>query len=199
MLCSKAGNQAVVLTMEMRKLNWMQAGSDRMGNIGVAEFMSHPVATIGADVSLGEAAHRMVTRNISGLPVVDRQGALIGLVTEADFLRAVGVPCRHPACSVWQTLKTIFSHHVSLQQAEDPVSALMVSHVVTVTPEQTLQDVFVAMKRYRIKRIVVCDEQRRVRGIVTRSDMIRVFFDRVFTPGLLQEHSNVHYPSFPRR
>ena len=185
--------------MEMRNPIWRQAGSHWMGEIGVAAFMRHPVATIGADMPLGEAAHCMVTRNISGLPVVDRQGRLIGLVTEADFLRAVGVPCHHPACSVWQTLKAIFSHHGNLQQADDPVSGLMVTPVVTVTPEQTFQDVFEAMKKYRIKRIVVCDEQRRVRGIVTRSDMIRVFFDRVFKPGHLQAHPNVRSPSFPRR
>lgn len=172
--------------MEMREWIGIEASVPLMADIRVTEFMSHPVTTISADTRLAEAAHCMVTGRISGLPVVDRQDRLLGLVTEADFLRAVGVPCHHPACSVWQTLKSIFSHTSDMQQADDLVSDLMVNQVITVRPEQTLRDVFEVMKKNRIKRVVVCDAQRRVRGIVTRSDMIKVFFDKVFKRGHIQ-------------
>jgi CBS domain-containing membrane protein len=50
--------------------------------------------------------------------------------------------------------------------------------VVCVRPEQDLHDVLEAMKRNSVKRVVVCDGEHRPLGMVTRSDLVRVFFDR---------------------
>ena len=58
--------------------------------------MSQPVRTVHPQTPLADAAHLMVTERISGLPVVDDAGALVGIITEADFLRALGVPAHQP-------------------------------------------------------------------------------------------------------
>ncbi len=58
----------------------------------------------------------------------------------------------------------------------------MVENVITVRPEQTLHDVIEIMKHNRIKRVVVCDDARLVQGMVTRSDLVRIFFDRLRRP-----------------
>ena len=50
--------------------------------------MSQPVRTVHPQTPLADAAHLMVTERISGLPVVDDAGALVGIITEADFLRS---------------------------------------------------------------------------------------------------------------
>ena len=55
----------------------------------------------------------------------------------------------------------------------------MVTDVVTVGPQQTVHDVLEAMKTNKIRRVIVCDEAREVVGMVTRSDLVRVFFDRI--------------------
>ena len=76
---------------------------------------------------------------------------------------------------------TLFSHlirHGELEAPDDPVTDHMVKNVVCVHPEQELDDVIEVMKRNRVKRVVVCDPQRRVLGMVTRSDLVRIFFDR---------------------
>ncbi|MCK9531809.1 MAG: CBS domain-containing protein [Gammaproteobacteria bacterium] len=152
------------------------------GNIRVSDLMTHPVETVHADTTLAEAAHRLIVGKISGLPVVDRQNKLEGIVTEADFLRALGVPSHHPTHSLWQTLETMFAHPVDIQAPDDLVSDVMVSDIVTAAPEQTLHDVLELMKKNRIKRVIVCDAERHVLGIVTRSDLVRVFFDRIRQP-----------------
>lgn len=54
----------------------------------------------------------------------------------------------------------------------------MVRNVLCVRPEQDLHHVLDIMKKHSVKRVVVCDETRRVLGIVTRSDLVRVFFGR---------------------
>ena len=55
-------------------------------------------------------------------------------------------------------------------------------NVVCVTPGQDLHDVIEVMKRNNVKRVVVCDNERRVLGMVTRSDLVRIFFDRYTQP-----------------
>jgi CBS domain-containing protein len=53
----------------------------------------------------------------------------------------------------------------------------MVSEVVTVAPQQTLHQALAVMKQHQIRRLIVCDEARHVVGVITRSDLVRVFFD----------------------
>src|SRR5689334_4676122 len=53
----------------------------------IAEIMTLGAATVGSDVSVGEAARLMLQQGISGLPVLDTTGHLVGMVTEGDFLR----------------------------------------------------------------------------------------------------------------
>lgn len=149
--------------------------------IGVSQIMSQPVRTVHPRTPLADAAHLMVSERISGLPVVDDAGLLVGIITEADFLRALGVPAHQPHHTLWQTLESLFSHlshHGELEAPNSPVTEHMIKNVVCVRPEQDLQDVIEVMKRNSVKRVVVCDNERRVHGMVTRSDLVRIFFDR---------------------
>ena len=149
--------------------------------IGVSQVMSQPVRTVHPQTPLAEAAHLMVSERISGLPVVDDADALVGIITEADFLRALGVPAHQPHHTLWQTLESLLSHlthHAEPETPNAPVTEHMVKHVVCVQPEQDLHDVIDVMKRNSVKRVVVCDDDRRVLGMVTRSDLVQIFFDR---------------------
>lgn len=149
--------------------------------IGVSRVMSQPVRTVHPQTPLTVAAHLMVSERISSLPVVDDAGHLVGIITEADFLLALGVPAHQPHHTLWQTLESLFSHlthHGELEAPDTPVTEHMVKNVVCVHPEQDLHDVIEVMKRNSVKRVVVCDRERRVLGMVTRSDLVRIFFDR---------------------
>src|SRR5437763_1359550 len=59
--------------------------------MNAADIMTHPALTLAEDASLADAIRIMVSRNISGLPVVDRQQHLVGVLTEGDLLRPVEV------------------------------------------------------------------------------------------------------------
>lgn len=149
-------------------------------------MMNKVVVTVRENCKLADAAHYMVERRISGLPVVDEYQKLIGIITEADFLRALGVPSHHPTHSLWQTLETMFTHGIELNDYDGCVADLMVTDVVTVDPESTVHDVIDVMKKNRIKRVIVCDSDRHVLGMVTRSDLVRIFFDRMYGQDLRQ-------------
>jgi CBS-domain-containing membrane protein len=151
----------------------------RTESILIENLMSRPVRTIMADAPLSEAAHLLLTGHISGLPVVDRENHLTGIITEADFLCAIGLPCHQPTHNLWQTLEGMFSQPLQLREPSENVGALMVVDVITVQPRQTLHDAVAAMKTHRVKRLVVVDDQRTPVGMITRSDLVRVFFERV--------------------
>lgn len=147
----------------------------------VDRIMSQPVRVVQAQTTMSEAAHLMIVERISGLPVVDDQGHLEGIITEADFLRGLGIPAHHPAHNLWQTLEALFSHLAhrgELEAPEDPVAEHMMRDVVWISAERYVDDVVTLMKQHRVKRVLVCDDERRVLGIVTRSDLVRIFFDR---------------------
>lgn len=147
----------------------------------VNQIMSHPVRVVHPETRMSEAAHLMVAERISGLPVVDDTDQLVGIITEADFLRGLGVSAHHPSHNLWQTLESLFSHlnhHADLERPEDLVAEHMVRDVVCASPGQDVHTVLDLMKRYRVKRLLVCNGERHVIGMVTRSDLVRIFFDR---------------------
>lgn len=157
------------------------AGQRATESLKVSRIMGHPVRVVREQTTMSDAAHLMVTQRISGLPIVDDEERLVGIITEADFLRGLGVPAHHPTHNLWQTLESLFghlAHHGELEGPEDSVAEHMVRDVVCASADHYVDDVIALMKRHRVKRVLVCDEERHVIGVVTRSDLVKIFFDR---------------------
>jgi CBS-domain-containing membrane protein len=153
----------------------------------ISSLMTQPVISIAPDCSLSDAAHLLVTHRISGLPIVDESNKLLGIITEADFLRALGVPSHHPGHHLWQTLENMFHPTVQVRETEGTVAELMVREVVTLSDQANLHDALELMKQHRIKRLVVCDESQQVVGMLTRSNLVRVFFDHFISQQAVAE------------
>jgi CBS domain-containing protein len=68
-------------------------------NMRAHQIMTRDVITVGPDASMREAASLMLDRRISGLPVLDKDGKLIGIISEGDFVRRaeIGTQRRAPA------------------------------------------------------------------------------------------------------
>ncbi len=167
--------------MELSERAQYYAGLRQAESIKVSGFMSKPVHVIQQTDRMSEAAKKIVKERISGLPVVDHAGSLTGIITEADFLRGVGLPSHHPSFSVWQTLESMFGHLAQDREFEGPddrVEEHMQHKVVCAAADDDVEVIISLMKQHRIKRIVVCDDQQKVVGMVTRSDLVRIFFDR---------------------
>ena len=162
------------------------AGQRATESLKVSRIMSHPVQVVHEQTTMSDAAHLMVTQRISGLPVVDSDERLVGIITEADFLRGLGVPAHLPTHNLWQTLESMFghlAHHGELEGPEDPVAEHIVKDVVCASPDHYVDDVIELMKQHRVKRVLVCNDERNVVGMVTRSDLVRIFFDRYLQSG----------------
>jgi CBS domain-containing protein len=137
------------------------------------DVMTRDVITVGPNTRVSEIAALFLRRHISGVPVVDGNGKLLGLVSEGDLVRRVetGTDSRH---SWWLDLLTESSERAAAyaktrgKKAED----VMTTTVVTATEITPLRDIAGLMERRRIKRVPIVRDGKVV-GIVSRANLIQ--------------------------
>ena len=138
----------------------------------VRDVMTPNVISIAPDATVLTAAQTMLENRISGLPVVDAQGALVGMVTEGDFLRRgeIGTQRRRPK---WLEFLIgpgrLASEYVHASGRK--VEEVMTADPVTVGEDESLETVVELMERRRIKRVPVTREGKMV-GIVSRANLM---------------------------
>jgi CBS domain-containing protein len=137
------------------------------------DVMTRDVAIIRPDTSIAEAVALLVTSRISGLPVVDAAGHLLGILTEGDLLRRfeLGTMRQLPA---WLNFlrgpgqaATDYVRTRTLR-AQD----VMTPSPKSVSPEASLEQVVELMERNNIKRVPVVGDGAVV-GIISRGDLVR--------------------------
>lgn len=139
----------------------------------IRDIMSKPVITVARTATLAEAIHRMLDAHVSGLPVVDEAGGLVGVISEGDLLRRaeMGTQPQHSRWLEWLIQPgRLASEYVRANGRL--VHELMTLEPVTVDEDAPLQEAVSLMERWRIKRLPVMGRDGLV-GIVTRADIIR--------------------------
>lgn len=141
------------------------------------QIMTRNVVTIAPDASIHDAAKLMIDHHVSGLPVVDDAGKLIGIVTERDFLRRqeLGTEIKRPR---WlEFLRGPGRQAVDfVREAGRKVHEIMTPTVYSVIPDAELIDIVDIMERHRIKRVPVVQGDRLV-GIVSRHNFVAAIAD----------------------
>ena len=148
-----------------------------MNNLTAADVMQNDVLTVNADATVVEAARTMLRHKISGLPVVDRNQRLVGIVSEGDLLRRSEIGTeRHR--SRW--LELLIGPG---RAAEDytvaharKVSEIMTDQVITATADTPLAEIVALIEQHRIKRLPVIEGKKLI-GIVSRADLLRALVD----------------------
>ncbi|TGQ31230.1 CBS domain-containing protein [Mesorhizobium sp. M00.F.Ca.ET.216.01.1.1] len=142
-------------------------------------IMTAPVIGIEPTASIADAAGLMLSKKISGLPVIRNDGTLVGIISEGDFLRRGELGTQRKRSRWLEFL-------VSPGRAADEyvhangrrVEEVMSDEVVTVSGNASLAEVVELMARHHVKRIPVVDGGKVV-GIITRSDLVRALL-RIF-------------------
>ena len=156
------------------------------------DVMTGEVATVLADSPLYVAIRLMLDRHVSGLPVLDDTGMLVGIVTEGDLLRRVELGTdEHP--SAWRVFL-----RGPVRQAADYVAThsrvvrdVMTSTVLTVDVTTPLADVVTVMQDKHVKRLPVLSGHTLL-GIVSRSDLLRQLADSLPGPITGQSDAVIH-------
>jgi CBS domain-containing protein len=135
------------------------------------QIMTRSVITIAPDATILEAARTMLQHHVSGLPVVDAAGKLLGIVSEGDFIRRgeIGTPRKRGR---W--LKVLLGESAVdyVREHGRRVSDVMTSDPITVTEDATLEEIVDAMETNGVKRLPVMKDGRLV-GLVSRANLMQ--------------------------
>ena len=120
----------------------------------VGEVMTFDVVEAHPQMSFKDVVRLLDRHRISGLPVVDDDDKVVGVISETDLIR------RQASRSVARAVTA---------------RELMSTPAITVHPEQRIADAARVMERHGVERLPVVDEEDRLIGIATRRDLLRVF------------------------
>ncbi len=126
--------------------------------VRVVDVMTSDVITVRPSTTITEAARLMFRNRISGLPVCDDDSCLIGMITEADFLRL-----------------EVARHNETMMEGVETVGQVMTQNVTTIAPGVPLADAARIMVHEDINRLPVVDGDLRMLGIVSRLDVVAAF------------------------
>ncbi len=148
----------------------------------VHDIMSTKVVTVSPSTSVRDIAALMVEKHVSGLPVLNDNGTLVGMVSEGDLLR-------RPEIGTEKHRRRWVSFFIGVdEQAREFTKShalhagdVMTEQVIHVSEETPLGDAVGLMEKHNIKRLPVLSEGKLV-GIVSRVDLLRALATRQAEP-----------------
>jgi len=140
-----------------------------------ADVMTRDVVSVHPDTPVPDLVKLLLSRSISGAPVVDKDGMLVGIVTEGDLIRRaeLGTEKRRGGWVSFFTGTAVLAREY-VQSHGIVVSDIMTSGAVAVAPETPLSEVADLMEGRRVKRLPVIQDGRVV-GIISRANLLRAW------------------------
>lgn len=132
----------------------------------VQDFMTNNPITIATDGNILDAEKKMLVKNIHRLPVVDKNGVLVGIVTDGDVRRAM------PSTA---TSLDKFELHYLLGKIK--IEDIMTVKPFTIEADAVLEKAALIMYKNHIGGVVVTDEEQHPIGIITATDVFKVLVD----------------------
>lgn len=151
-----------------------------------ADIMTRDVITVSPDTPLGTVAETLASQRFGSLPVVDAAGHLLGIVTEEDLVaRAADLHLpRH--ITFLGSIIYLENPQRFTEEAEKILAVtareIMETSVPSTPPDTPVEVVAARMLDEDLRRVVVLDDERRLLGIITRADIVRM------QTGRLPEH-----------
>ena len=132
-------------------------------NHAVKDVMTTRVVSVKRSTSFKEMAIALRENRVSAFPVIDDDGKVIGVVSEADMLAR-------------KVLSTGMLHRGEQDKAEDLTAGDLMTHpAITVSPEDSVEVAARLMYTLQVKRLPVTDPAGRLAGIISRADVLAVF------------------------
>jgi len=141
--------------------------------MNASDVMTRNILSVRPDAVIAEAIRLMLDNRISGLPVIDEGGQLVGILTEGDLLRR-GETATERHRPRWLEILMgpgrLAEEYVRTHGRR--IAEVMTRNPVSVTPDTPLKEIVELMERHRIKRVPVLDGDAPV-GILSRADLLR--------------------------
>lgn len=139
----------------------------------VKDIMTTTIISVSPEHNVKQATRLMLTHNVSGLPVVDDDGRIVGIITEGDLIRRTEIVSGTLASPEEIEDSAEERAEAYLKRASWRVGDVMTDNLVTVDEDTSLMDVARLMHERSVKRIPVTREDK-VIGIVSRIDLLHI-------------------------
>lgn len=138
--------------------------------IHVKDVMTKNPTSVQKFENIVHVAQILSEKNISGIPVVDKQNHVIGIITQADVLAMIGIRKEH-------TFKDLLKHALGEPKIErkrgDIVADIMTTPSLTTSPDSTIAEVVQVMDEKKVRRLPVVDDKQKLVGIISRADILK--------------------------
>jgi CBS domain-containing protein len=142
----------------------------------VQDVMTRNVLSISKYETILKVANILSEKNISGLPVVDKNNKVLGIITQADILSIVGVSREH---TFKDLLKYMLGEPLPERRQGDYVGDVMTSPALTIRPDANIAEAVRMMSEKRIRRLTVVDDENTLIGIITRADILKAVIQKL--------------------
>jgi CBS domain-containing protein len=140
-------------------------------------IMTSEVVTVAPETSIGELSKILLKNKISGVPVVDKEGKLMGIVSEADIIKE-NIKVQFP---FYFDPLMISGYSVDFDKYSEDIrdylnsglESIMNHRVKTVNPLTPVSEIAEIMITNKVNRVPVTDDNKKVVGIITRADIIK--------------------------
>ena len=143
----------------------------------IADAMTRDPVVVRAETPLNEAIQILAERRISGLPVVDNAGQLVGIISETDLMwRETGVT---PPAYIMFLDSVIYLQNPAKHERElhkalgQTVGEVMSNDPISISPDKPLKEAAQIMHEKEVRRLPVVDDAGQVIGILTRGDIVQ--------------------------
>ena len=146
----------------------------------VKDIMVTKVKGMPPDISVKQALEQLSKNKISGLPVVNKDNKLVGMLTEKDIINYI-LPgyLKKVGTFVYADNPKAIRNKVRELLQERTVSDIMRKQVITKGPDTSLSEVARTMLTERVRRIPVVDSEGNVVGIIAREDVVKAFINGI--------------------
>lgn len=139
------------------------------------DIMSRDVLSVGPQMPVSDVARCMASRGVSGVPVVEEEGRVLGVISEKDFLRLMGAtdfPNFMAVVARCLTEKGCVALGLKARKAAD----IMSCPAVTVREDTPVVEIARTLAQRKINRLPVVDYEGHLVGIVSRADILKAPF-----------------------
>jgi CBS domain-containing membrane protein len=162
---------------EVYRLAFQQALERLSRSVTAAEIMTREVVAVNPDTPVAEVAAAMGQRGVSGLPVVDRENRVVGIISEKDFLAHMGV--KEPLNFMSLVAGCLLTKGcVALPIKKALAQDIMSAPAITVGPDTPLHTIAALLTDKGINRVAVTDSEGRLLGLVSRGDIVKATMGR---------------------
>ena len=146
----------------------------------VKDIMVTKVKSVPFDIPVKQALEQLSKNKISGLPVVNKDNKLVGMLTEKDIINYI-LPgyLKKVGTFVYADNPKAIRNKVRELLQERTVSDIMRKQVITKGPDASLSEVARTMLTERVRRIPIVDSEGNVVGIIAREDVVKAFINGI--------------------